>query len=197
VHKVRTFVRSSFEDPDAPGMGDFDNPPGTLICDEDEIVEQQVVTGIAYAKDEAQISLRRVADRPGVAAGIFGPLAEANINVDMIVQNISEDGSRTDMTFTVPSADVAKAVGVLEKNKNQVGFDALQHDEGMAKVSVIGIGMRSHAGVAAIAFKALADRGINIRAITTSEIKISILIDAAYTELAVRTLHSVYGLDKQ
>jgi aspartate kinase len=197
VHKVRTFVRSSFEDPDAPGMGDFDNPPGTLICDEDEIVEQQVVTGIAYAKDEAQISLRRVSDRPGVAAGIFGPLAEANINVDMIVQNISEDGKSTDMTFTVPSGDVDKALAVLDKLRPSIGYDAVQHDEGMSKVSVIGIGMRSHAGVAATAFKALADKSINIRAITTSEIKISILIDGPYTELAVRTLHSVYGLDKQ
>ncbi len=197
VHKVRTFVRSSFDDPDAPGMGDLLNPPGTLICDEDEIVEQQVVTGIAYAKDEAQISLRRVADRPGVAGGIFGPLAEGGINVDMIVQNISEDGSRTDMTFTVPSGDVNKALAILEKVRETVGFDAVQHDDGMSKVSVIGIGMRSHAGVAATAFKALAEKGINIRAITTSEIKISILIDGPYTELAVRTLHSVYGLDKQ
>lgn len=197
VHKVRTFVRSSFEDPDAPGMGDFANPPGTLICDEDEIVEQQVVTGIAYAKDEAQISLRRVADRPGVAAGIFGPLAEANINVDMIVQNISEDGKSTDMTFTVPSGDLGKALAVLDKVRRTVGFDVLQSDEGMSKVSVIGTGMRSHAGVAATAFRALAEKGINIRAITTSEIKISILIDGPYTELAVRTLHSVYGLDKQ
>ena len=197
VHKVRTFVRSSFADPDAPGMGDLLNPPGTLICDEDEIVEQQVVTGIAYAKDEAQISLRRVADRPGVAAGIFGPLAEGNINVDMIVQNISEDGSRTDMTFTVPSGDIDKALAILDRIRPEVGFDAIQHDEGMSKVSVIGIGMRSHAGVAATAFKALAERGVNIRAITTSEIKISILIDGPYTELAVRTLHSVYGLDKQ
>ncbi|PWJ84744.1 aspartate kinase [Pseudaminobacter salicylatoxidans] len=197
VHGVRTFVRSSFVEPDAPGMADFDNPPGTLICDEDEIVEQQVVTGIAYAKDEAQISLRRVADRPGVAAGIFGPLAEANINVDMIVQNISEDGKSTDMTFTVPSADIDKALAVLEKIRPEIGFDAVQHDAGMSKISVIGIGMRSHAGVAATAFKALADKGINIRAITTSEIKISILIDGPYTELAVRTLHSVYGLDKQ
>ena len=196
VHKVRTFVRSSFEDPDAPGMGDLLNPPGTLICDEDEIVEQQVVTGIAYAKDEAQISLRRVADRPGVAAGIFLPLAEGGINVDMIVQNISEDGSRTDMTFTVPQGDVAKALAILDKVRQTIGFDAVQHDDGMSKVSVIGIGMRSHAGVAATAFKALADKGINIRAITTSEIKISILIDAAYTELAVRTLHALYGLDK-
>ncbi|MBE0692254.1 MAG: aspartate kinase [Aquamicrobium sp.] len=197
VHKVRTFVRSSFEAPDAPGMGDFDNPPGTLICDEDEIVEQQVVTGIAYAKDEAQISLRRVEDRPGVSAGIFGPLAEAGINVDMIVQNISEDGKFTDMTFTVPAGDIAKALAVLEKVKETVGFDVIQHEAGLSKVSVIGIGMRSHAGVAATAFKALAGKGINIRAITTSEIKISILIDGAYTELAVRTLHSVYGLDKQ
>ncbi|MEO9613338.1 MAG: aspartate kinase [Nitratireductor sp.] len=197
VHKVRTFVRSSFADPDAPGMGDFDNPPGTLICEEDEIVEQQVVTGIAYAKDEAQISLRRVADRPGVAAGIFGPLAEARINVDMIVQNISEDGSRTDMTFTVPSSDVDKALAVLNKVRETIGFDAVQHEAGMVKVSVIGIGMRSHAGVAATAFKALSEKGINIRAITTSEIKISILIDGPYAELAVRTLHSVYGLDKQ
>ncbi|MEP9373062.1 aspartate kinase [Mesorhizobium sp. KR1-2] len=197
VHRVRTFVRSSFVDPDAPGMGDFDNPPGTLICDEDEIVEQQVVTGIAYAKDEAQVSLRRVSDRPGVAAGIFGPLAESNINVDMIVQNISEDGKSTDMTFTVPSGDVDKALAVLEKIRPTIGYDAVQHDEGMSKVSVIGIGMRSHAGVAATAFKALAEKGINIRAITTSEIKISILIDGPYTELAVRTLHSVYGLDKQ
>ncbi|TPN75008.1 aspartate kinase [Mesorhizobium sp. CU2] len=197
VHRVRTFVRSSFDDPDAPGMGDLLNPPGTLICDEEEIVEQQVVTGIAYAKDEAQISLRRVGDRPGVAAGIFGPLAEANINVDMIVQNISEDGKFTDMTFTVPSGDVDKALAVLERLKPDVGYDVVQSEAGMSKVSVIGIGMRSHAGVAATAFKALADKAINIRAITTSEIKISILIDGPYTELAVRTLHSVYGLDKQ
>ncbi len=151
VHKVRTFVRSSFEDPDAPGMGDFDNPPGTLICDEEEIVEQQVVTGIAYAKDEAQISLRRVYDRPGVSAGIFGPLADQNINVDMIVQNISEDGSRTDMTFTVPSGDLDKALVVLDKARETIGFDAVQSEAGLVKVSVIGIGMRSHAGVAATA----------------------------------------------
>jgi aspartate kinase len=196
VHKVRTFVRSSFIDPDAPGMSDLINPPGTLICDEDEILEQEVVTGIAYAKDEAQVSLRRVADRPGVAAGIFGPLAEANINVDMIVQNISEDGSRTDMTFTVPDADIGKTIAVLEKVKETIGIDAVQSEAGLVKVSVIGIGMRSHAGVAATAFKALADKSINIRAITTSEIKISILIDGPYAELAVRTLHSVYGLDK-
>jgi len=196
VHKVRTFVRSSFEDPDAPGMGDLLNPPGTLICDEDEIVEQQVVTGIAYAKDEAQISLRRVEDQPGVAAAIFGPLADAGVNVDMIVQNISEDGTRTDMTFTVPAGDLAKATAILEDAKSTMRFDVIQSEKGLTKVSVIGIGMRSHTGVAATAFKALAGRGINIRAITTSEIKISILIDGEFSELAVRTLHSVYGLDK-
>ncbi len=196
VHKVRTFVRSSFEDPDAPGMGDFDNPPGTLICDEDEIVEQQVVTGIAYAKDEAQISLRRVEDRPGIAAAIFGPLADAGVNVDMIVQNISEDGTRTDMTFTVPASDLDKATSIIENAKSEMRFDVIQSEGGLTKVSVIGIGMRSHTGVAATAFKALANRGINIRAITTSEIKISILIDGEFSELAVRTLHSVYGLDK-
>ena len=196
VHKVRTFVRSSFDDPDAPGMGDLINPPGTLICDEEEIVEQEVVTGIAYAKDEAQISLRRLADRPGVSAAIFGPLAESHINVDMIVQNISEDGSRTDMTFTVPSGDLDKAKRVLSDNKDKIGYDIVQSESGLVKVSVIGIGMRSHAGVAASAFRALAEKGINIKAITTSEIKISILIDGAYAELAVRTLHSCYGLDK-
>ena len=196
VHKVRTFVRSSFDDPDAPEMSDLINPPGTLICDEEEIVEQEVVTGIAYAKDEAQISLRRLADRPGVSAAIFGPLADAHINVDMIVQNISEDGSRTDMTFTVPSSDAEKALAVLAGEKQTIGYDVVQSESGLAKVSVIGIGMRSHAGVAATAFKALAEKSINIKAITTSEIKISILIDGAYAELAVRTLHSVYGLDK-
>ena len=196
VHKVRTFVRSSFADPDAPGMGDLDNPPGTLICDEDEIVEQEVVTGIAYTKDEAQISLRRVADRPGVSAAIFGPLSDAHVNVDMIVQNTSEDGTSTDMTFTVPSGDMEKSISVLEADKDAIAFDVLQSESGLVKVSVIGIGMRSHAGVAATAFQALADKAINIKAITTSEIKISILIDGPYAELAVRTLHSVYGLDK-
>jgi aspartate kinase len=194
VRNVRTFVRSSFEPVDGPGMAD-ENPPGTLICDEDEIVEKQVVTGIAYSKDEAQVSLRRVPDKPGVAAGVFGPLAEANINVDMIVQNISEDGSLTDLTFTVPNADYERARKVLEAAKAAVGYQVIQGSSDVAKVSVIGIGMRSHAGVAADAFKALASKGINIRAITTSEIKISVLIDAPYTELAVRTLHSLYGLD--
>lgn len=196
VHGVPTFVRSSFDDPESIDSSPGANPPGTLICHEDEIVEQQTVTGIAYSKDEAQISLRRVSDRPGIAAAVFGPLAEAHVNVDMIVQNVSEDGSVTDMTFTVPAGDLDKAVRTLEASKDQIGYEVVQSDPGMVKVSVIGIGMRSHAGVASSAFQALADKGINIRAITTSEIKISILIDQDYTELAVRTLHSAYGLDK-
>ena len=196
VHGVRTFVRSSFADPDSIEATENGDPPGTLICDEDEIVEKQFVSGIAYSKDEAQISLRDVADKPGVAAAVFGPLAAANINVDMIVQNVSEDGTLTDMTFTVPTADYERSRKVLEAAKGLIGYKKLQGSTDVAKVSVIGIGMRSHAGVAADCFKALAEKGINIRAITTSEIKISVLIDAPYTELAVRTLHSVYGLDK-
>jgi aspartate kinase len=194
VHNVRIFVRSSFDKPE--DIDPHGIPPGTLICDEAEIMEQQVVSGIAFSKDEAQISIRRVQDKPGVAAAIFGPLAEANINVDMIVQNVSGDGATTDLTFTVPAADYARATAVLEKARPTIGYERVDGATDIAKVSVIGIGMRSHAGVAAKAFRALADRQINIRAITTSEIKFSLLIDAAYTELAVRTLHSLYGLDK-
>ena len=194
MHNVPIFVRSSFEKPEDI---DPNKPPsGTLICDESEIMEQQIVTGIAFSKDEAQISIRRVQDKPGVAAAIFGPLADANINVDMIVQNVSADGLTTDLTFTVPSADYERARDTIEKAKAAIGFDRLDTATDVAKVSVIGIGMRSHAGVAAKAFKALAERKINIRAITTSEIKFSVLIDAAYSELAVRTLHTLYGLDK-
>jgi aspartate kinase len=194
IHNVRIFVRSSFDRP-----GDIDphaEPPGTLICGEEEIVEQQVVTGIAFSKDEAQISIRRIADKPGVAAAIFGPLAEASINVDMIVQNVSADGQTTDLTFTVPAADYERAADVLAKARKAIGYERLDGATDVAKVSVIGVGMRSHAGVAAKAFKALAERQINIRAITTSEIKFSLLIDAEYTELAVRTLHHLYELDK-
>jgi aspartate kinase len=194
VHNVRIFVRSSFEKPE--DIDPHGTPPGTLICGEEEIVEQQVVTGIAFSKDEAQISIRRVQDKPGVAAAIFGPLAEANINVDMIVQNVSSDGATTDLTFTVPASDYQRATDVLVKAKSHVGYDRIDGATDVTKVSVIGIGMRSHAGVAAKAFKALAEKGINIRAITTSEIKFSLLIDANYTELAVRTLHSLYDLDK-
>jgi aspartate kinase len=195
VHGVRTFVRSSFDDPDPAAWPDG-APVGTLICDEDELLEQELVTGIAFSKDEAQLSLRGLPDRPGVAAAVFGPLAEAHINVDMIVQSVSADGSVTDITFTVPAADYARARAVLEEAAGAIGYRELQGSTDVIKVSVIGIGMRSHAGVAARAFEALASRGINIRAITTSEIKISILIESAYAELAVRTLHSVYGLDR-
>ncbi len=194
MRQVRIFVRSSFDKPE-----DIDpraEPPGTLICFEEEIVEQHIVTGIAFSKDEAQISIRRVQDKPGVAAAIFGRLAQANINVDMIVQNVSENGETTDLTFTVPEADYIRASDVLAKAKGEIGYERLDGATDVAKISVIGFGMRSHAGVAAEAFKALAERNINIRAITTSEIKFSLLIDAAYTELAVRTLHALYGLDK-
>jgi aspartate kinase len=193
VHQVRIFVRSSFDKPE--DIDPHSTPPGTLICDEAEIMEQQVVTGIAFSKDEAQISIRRVQDKPGVAASIFGPLAEANINVDMIVQNVSEDGATTDLTFTVPASDYTRARDTITSAKSRIGYARLDSATDVAKVSVIGSGMRSHAGVAAQAFAALAARNINIRAITTSEIKFSVLIDAAYTELAVRTLHTLYGLD--
>ena len=194
VRNVRIFVRSSFDKPEA--IDPHGNPPGTLICDESEIMEQQTVTGIAFSRDEAQISIREVQDKPGVAAAIFGPLADTNINVDMIVQNVSADGKTTDLTFTVPASDYQRALDVLAKAKKAIGYARLDGATDVAKVSVIGIGMRSHAGVAARAFSALAERSINIRAITTSEIKFSLLIDAAFTELAVRTLHSLYGLDK-
>src|SRR5580700_4333629 len=194
VHNVRIFVRSSFDRPE--DIDPHGNPPGTLICDEAEIMEQEVVTGIAFSRDEAQISIRQVQDKPGVAAAIFGPLAEANINVDMIVQNVSADGKTTDLTFTVPAVDYLRSLDTIEKAKGAIGYTRLDGATDVAKISVIGIGMRSHAGVAAKAFRALADRAINIRAITTSEIKFSLLVDAAFTELAVRTLHSLYGLDQ-
>jgi aspartate kinase len=195
VHRVRVQVRSSFDAPEACAPAGGGPAPGTLVCDEEEILEQRVVSGIAYAKDEAKVTLLRVADKPGVAARVFGPLAENNINVDMIVQNVSDDGRFTDMTFTVPASDLDRALGVLERAKEQIGYSDLRGSTDIVKVSVIGIGMRSHAGVAAQMFKALAEKGINIEAISTSEIKISVLIDAAYAELAVRTLHSLYGLD--
>ena len=188
VHKVKLIVRSSFDDPADPR-------PGTLICDEEDILEQQVVTGIAFSRDEAQLTLRNVPDKPGVAAAIFMPLAEANINVDMIIQVVSDDTTTTDITFTVPTAEYARAKAILEERRASINYVTLQGAQDVVKVSAIGIGMRSHSGVAAKAFKALSEKGINIRAITTSEIKFSVLIDEAYTELAVRTLHSLYGLD--
>ncbi|WP_416193619.1 aspartate kinase [Nitrobacter sp. TKz-YC01] len=188
------FVRSSFDAPEE--IDPHGTPPGTLICGEEDIMESHVVTGIAFSKDEAQISVRQIEDKPGVAASIFVPLADANINVDMIVQNVSEDGKITDLTFTVPASDHARARETITLAKDMIGYARLDSATDVAKISVIGSGMRSHAGVAAQAFKALSDKGINIRAITTSEIKFSLLIDTAYTELAVRTLHTLYGLDQ-
>ncbi|WP_043340291.1 aspartate kinase [Belnapia moabensis] len=181
--RVRVQVLSSFED-----------KPGSLVVDEDEIVEQPVVSGIAYSRDDAKVTLRRVPDRPGVAANVFGTLAKANVNVDMIVQNIGADGT-TDMTFTVGKADLARAQDVLEKARAEMGFESLVADPDVAKISVVGVGMRSHAGVANTMFGALAEKGINIQVISTSEIKVSVLVGADYTELAVRALHTAYGLD--
>ena len=198
VHRMPVRVLSSFAAPEAlkPAKSGGWDEVGTIICDEDEIVEQRVVSGIAYAKDEAKVTLLKIADKPGVAAGIFGPLAEANINVDMIVQNLSADGKFTDITFTVQEAELARTLQVLKTVKEQIGAFDMKSSSDVAKVSVIGVGMRSHAGVAAQMFKALGERGINILAISTSEIKISVLIDAAYAELAVRTLHGLYELGK-
>jgi aspartate kinase len=183
-YRVRLQVLSSFAD-----------TPGTLVVDEDEIVEKRVVSGIAYSRDEAKITVRGVADRPGVAAAIFGPLADHAINVDMIVQSASELGRLADMTFTVARADLDRAVAVLEEQQRLLGFAALNPDPNVVKVSVIGVGMRSHAGVAQQMFQTLADKGINIQVISTSEIKVSVLIAAEYTELALRALHTAYGLD--
>jgi aspartate kinase len=183
-YRVRLQVLSSFSD-----------TPGTLVVDEDEIVEQRVVSGIAYSRDEAKITVQHVADRPGVAAAIFGPLADHAINVDMIVQNASEDGKTADLTFTVARSDLDRAVAVLEESRGRLGFQSLRPDSNVVKISVIGVGMRSHAGVAKQMFQTLADKGINIQVISTSEIKVSVLIAAEYTELAVRALHTAYGLD--
>ena len=181
---VRVQVLSSFED-----------TPGTLVVDEDEIVEQQIVSGIAYSRDEGKISLLGVADRPGVAASIFGPLADASVNVDMIVQSTSADGKNTDMTFTVGKTDFERAMEILNRTQRELGIKAIKTDQNVVKVSVIGVGMRSHAGVAQTMFQTLADKGINIQVISTSEIKISVLIAEEYTELALRALHTAYGLD--
>jgi aspartate kinase len=186
-HRVRLQVLSSFND-----------APGTLVVDEEEIVEQELVSGIAYSRDEAKITLTQVPDRPGVAAAVFGPLADANINVDMIVQNVShgsQGGPTTDLTFTVSKADLDRAMKVIEGSRATTQYAALSPDSNVVKVSVIGVGMRSHAGIAQRMFKALAEKGINIQVISTSEIKISVLIAEDYTELAVRTLHTAYGLD--
>lgn len=200
VHRVRLQVRSSFDAPDAAPSclakdGSVSIYPGTLVCDEDEIVEQQVVSGIAYSKDEAKVTLVKVEDKPGVAARVFGPLADASINVDMIIQNLSDDGKSTDITFTVPQAELARAEDVVRKAQSDLVFKEIKTDTNVIKISVIGIGMRSHSGVAKTMFQTLAEKGINILAITTSEIKVSVLIASEYTELAVRALHTAYGLD--
>ena len=191
---VRVRVLSSFED----SAGD-DGHRGTLIVGEEEIddMERQLITGIAHDKNEAKITLTQVSDRPGSVAAIFAPLAEAGINVDMIVQNVAHSTGSTDVTFTVPSVDLTRSVDVLEAAKARIGFASLVHDVRVAKVSVVGVGMRSHAGVASTMFTTLGDRGINIQAIATSEIKVSVLIEEDYTELAVRVLHSAYGLDAE
>ena len=176
-------------------LSSFADGTGTLVVDENEIVEQQIVSGIAYSRDEAKITLIGVPDRPGVAATIFGPLAETNINVDMIVQSVSADGQTADLTFTVGRSDLARAARALEAMRAQLGYREIATDGEVVKISVIGVGMRSHAGIAHTMFRTLAERGINIQAISTSEIKISVLIDEAYTELALRALHTAYGLD--
>ncbi|MCC3861798.1 aspartate kinase [Pseudemcibacter aquimaris] len=184
-HGVRVQVLSSFED-----------KPGTLVVDEDEIVENQVVSGITYAKNEAQVIVVGVKNKPGIASDVFTLLADSNVNVDMIIQNETEDGKKTDLTFTVVESDLEKSKEVLEKAEN-IEFENIVTDDNVVKISVVGVGMRSHAGVAATMFKTLADKGINIQVISTSEIKISVLIDAEYTELAVRALHTAYGLDAE
>lgn len=197
---VRVQVLSSFIDDDAPPA---DSLPGTMIVSEEELsayqegadVESQLITGIAADKNEAKVILTRVPDRPGAVATIFGPLAAANINVDMIIQNVGREHTDTDVTFTVPAADLARVAAVLEEARGAIGYEKMTTDAKVAKISVVGVGMRSHAGVAATMFKALAERGINIQAISTSEIKTSVLIDADETELAVRVLHTAYGLD--
>jgi len=183
---VRLHVRSSYSD-----------VPGTLVVDEDEIVEHEMVSGIAYSRDEAKITLVKVRDKPGVAAAIFGPLADASINVDMIVQNVSADGKATDITFTVPRSELKRTVETLEAKHKQLGYADLISDANVAKISVIGVGMRSHAGVAQRMFKTLGEKGINIQVISTSEIKVSVLVAEEYTELALRALHSAYGLDAE
>ena len=193
---VRVQVLSSFIDESAPPADDL---PGTMIVSDEELeesdMELQLITGIAADKNEAKVTLTRVPDRPGAVASIFTPLAEANINVDMIIQNVAKDKGETDVTFTAPMADLARTISMLEERQQEIGFYRMISNDKVAKISVVGVGMRSHAGVASTMFKTLADRGINIQAISTSEIKVSVLIDADETELAVRVLHSAYGLD--
>ena len=195
---VRVQVLSSFVDDSAP---DADSIPGTMIVTDAELensqVERQLITGIAHDKNEAKITLTRVPDRPGAVANIFTPLADANINVDMIIQNVGRDKGETDVTFTCPQADLARCTDILENRRDAIGYNRLIPDTKVAKISVVGVGMKSHAGVASTMFSSLADRKINIQAISTSEIKVSVLIDEDETELAVRVLHTAYGLDAE
>jgi len=196
--KVRVQVLSSFIGDDATPADDL---PGTMIVSDEEMegldMERQLVTGIALDKNEAKVILTRVPDRPGAVSTIFAPLAEASINVDMIIQNVGRDKGETDVTFTMPQADLPRAQALLEERRDEIGFNRIITDTDVSKLSVVGVGMKSHAGVAAAMFKALADRGINIQAISTSEIKVSVLIDEAESELAVRVLHTAYGLDAE
>ncbi|MGA0601814.1 aspartate kinase [Caulobacter sp. KR2-114] len=190
AHNVPVRVLSSFVEPgEAPGQG-------TIVCDEEEIVEKRIVSGVAYSRDEAKISLFGLPDHPGVSSEIFGRLADANVNVDMIVQSHARTEGAANMEFTVGKRDAARAVDIVRAAQKEIGFEDVAVDEDVAKVSVIGVGMRSHTGVAKTMFQALADKGVNIQVISTSEIKISVLIEAAYTELAVRALHAAYGLDQ-
>lgn len=189
--QVRVQVLSSFVDGPALVEGKL---PGSLVVDEDEIVEKKLVTGIAYSRDEAKLSVRRIPDRPGIAAAIFGPLSEANVNVDMIVQSTGADGT-TNMTFTTSKTDLPRAISTLESVRDAVQYEELATDDDVVKISVVGTGMRSHAGVAATMFRTLSERSINIQVISTSEIKVSVLLSAEYAELAVRALHTAYGLD--
>lgn len=184
THGVRTQVLSSFED-----------KPGTLVVSEEEILEEQIVSGIAFARGEAKITVVGLDDRPGVVAALFGPLSDYHINVDMIVQSASDDGTRTDMTFTIPEDDLERSVNMLRGKQNEIGFADLVYTGDVVKISIIGVGMRTHTGVAAKMFRVLAEKNINIQVISTSEIKVSVVIAAEYCELAVRALHTAYGLD--
>ncbi|MGK6318407.1 aspartate kinase [Sphingomonas sp. DT-204] len=192
---VRVQVLSSFVDEEGSSGGGAE--PGTMIVGEEEIgdMERQLITGIAHDKNEAKITLTKVPDRPGAVASIFAPLADGGINVDMIIQNIAHTTGSTDVTFTVTNADLARSIDMLTRAKEEIGFAELMHDTRVAKISIVGVGMRSHAGVASTMFRTLGERGINIQAISTSEIKVSVLIEEDYTELAVRVLHTAYGLD--
>ena len=193
--RVRVQVLSSFDDGPVPFENGSDSVlPGTMVVDEDEIVEKEIVAGIAYSRDDAKVTVRKVPDRPGVAAAVFGPLAEAHVNVDMIVQSTGADGT-TDMTFTVGKADLPRTIDVLKAARGDIQYGEMLTDPDVAKISVVGVGMRSHAGVASTMFRTLSGRSINIQVISTSEIKVSVLIASDYTELAVRALHSAYGLD--